>query len=72
VELAGEDVHSTVVSLVYAAGFIGSLSPTIAGVLADSFGLQSTFVFSASVVAVGAAILAMTKLPRRETRQLLP
>ncbi|MPZ48861.1 MAG: MFS transporter [Dehalococcoidia bacterium] len=65
VELAGENVHSTVVSLVYAAGFIGSLSPTIAGILADAYGLQSTFVFSATVVAVGAAILAFTRLPRR-------
>ena len=41
VELAGDDVHSTVTSLVYAASFIGSLSPTIAGVLADAYGLKS-------------------------------
>jgi hypothetical protein len=44
------------------------LSPTIAGILADAFGLKSTFVFSASVVSLGALILAMTRLPSRKVR----
>lgn len=65
VELVDEHVHSTVVSLIYASSFIGSLAPTFAGVLADAHGLKVTFAFSASVVAVGALILALTKLPRR-------
>src|SRR5204863_1858124 len=46
VEVAGEELQSTVVSLIYASSFIGSLSPTIAGILADTYGLKSTFVFS--------------------------
>ncbi|HLG10632.1 MAG TPA: MFS transporter [Dehalococcoidia bacterium] len=62
VELAGDHLHSTVTSLVYAAGFIGSLSPTIAGILADAHGLKVTFFFSAAVVTVAACILAMTNL----------
>jgi MFS family permease len=67
VELAGDHLHSTVTSLVYAAGFIGSLSPTIAGVLADAHGLKVTFFFSASVVLVAACILALTNLKAGRT-----
>jgi FSR family fosmidomycin resistance protein-like MFS transporter len=62
IEMAGDHLHSTVTSLVYAAGFIGSLSPTIAGILADAHGLQVTFYFSATVVAAAACILALTNL----------
>jgi FSR family fosmidomycin resistance protein-like MFS transporter len=64
-ELAGDYMHSTVTSLVYAAGFIGSLSPTIAGILADAHGLKVTFFFSASIVTVAACILALTDLSRK-------
>jgi MFS family permease len=62
VELAGEDVHATVVSLIYASSFVGSLSPTLAGVLADAYGLSVTFVFSAVVVVVAALVFARTPL----------
>lgn len=65
VEQAGHEVHSTVVSLIYASSFIGSLSPALAGVLADAYGLKSTFLFSAVVGAGAAVVLAMTNLPSR-------
>jgi predicted MFS family arabinose efflux permease len=68
VDMAGHEVHATVVSLVYASGFVGSLAPTIAGILSDNYGLPSTFYFSATVAAVAAIILAATKLPQREAR----
>lgn len=68
-EMAGEHLHSTVTSLVYAAGFIGSLSPTIAGVLADAYGLRVTFFFSASIVTVAAVILAFTDLSKGRLRE---
>lgn len=63
VDLAGEEVHATVVSLIYASGFVGSLAPTIAGVLADYYGLQSTFYMSAAVAAIAVLILGLAKLP---------
>jgi predicted MFS family arabinose efflux permease len=65
VEQAGGEVHSTVVSLIYASSFIGSLAPTVAGVLADSYGLQSTFYFSATLGATAFVVLALTRMPRR-------
>ena len=64
IEIVGEEMQSTVVALIYASSFVGSLSPTIAGVLADSFGLKSTFVFSFVVVSLAATVLAFTPLPR--------
>jgi predicted MFS family arabinose efflux permease len=65
VEQAGNEVHSTVVSLIYASSFVGSLAPTVAGILADAYGLQSTFYFSALLGAAAFVILAFTKMPRR-------
>jgi FSR family fosmidomycin resistance protein-like MFS transporter len=65
VEQAGEGLHSTITSLVYASTFVGSLSPTIAGVLADSYGLASTFYFSCALVGAAAVVMALTRLPRR-------
>jgi FSR family fosmidomycin resistance protein-like MFS transporter len=63
VDLAGQQVQATVVSLVYASGFIGSLAPTVAGVMADRYGLQSTFYLSAAAATAAALILAATRLP---------
>lgn len=70
VELAGPEVHSTIVSLIYASTFIGSLAPVLAGVLADRYGLQSTFYLSASLALVAAGIMAAIRLPggTREAR----
>ncbi|MPZ51048.1 MAG: MFS transporter [Dehalococcoidia bacterium] len=65
VEQAGNEVHSTVVSLIYASSFVGSLAPTVAGVLADSYGLKSTFYLSAILAALAVVILAMTNMPKR-------
>lgn len=65
VEQAGEEMQSTVVSLIYGASFVGSLSPTIAGILADTYGLRSTFVFSFAVTLLAAAVVAFAKLPQR-------
>ncbi|HLF72159.1 MAG TPA: MFS transporter [Dehalococcoidia bacterium] len=68
IELAGDRFHSTVTSLVYAAGFIGSLAPTAAGILADAHGLKITFLFSATAVLLAACLLALTRIPRHERR----
>jgi FSR family fosmidomycin resistance protein-like MFS transporter len=65
VEQAGEDTHSTVTSLVYASTFLGSLAPTVAGKLADTYGLRSTFYMSCALVGSAAVVMAVTKLPHR-------
>lgn len=65
-ELVSEEMHSTVVSLVYASSFIGALAPTFAGVLADNYGLESTFLMSAVLVGLAALVLSVTKLPHRD------
>jgi FSR family fosmidomycin resistance protein-like MFS transporter len=62
-ELAGEAMQSTTVSLIYAASFVGALAPTIAGVLEDSYGFASLFLFAAVLVGFSAVVLAATKLP---------
>jgi predicted MFS family arabinose efflux permease len=67
VEQAGHEVHSTVVSLIYASSFVGSLAPTVAGILSDAYGVKSTFYMSAALATTAVVILALTKMPRRTT-----
>ncbi|MCH7785992.1 MAG: MFS transporter [Chloroflexi bacterium] len=62
-DVAGGEVQSTVVSLIYGASFLGTLSPIIAGIIADNFGVPSVFIFGGSVVLLGAVILLALKLP---------
>jgi predicted MFS family arabinose efflux permease len=62
-ELVEQSMQSTIVSLIYASSFVGALSPTLAGVLADAEGLQSTFVLAAGLVVCSAIVLALTRLP---------
>jgi MFS family permease len=62
-ELVEQSMQSTIVSLIYASSFVGALSPTLAGVLADAEGLQSTFILAAGFVVCSAVTLALTKLP---------
>jgi hypothetical protein len=61
-------MQSTIVSLIYASSFVGALSPTLAGVLADTYGLKSTFLLAASLVGTSALILVATKLPAARSR----
>jgi MFS family permease len=66
VDLAGHEVHSTVVALIYASTFIGSMAPVLAGILADEFGNKSTFYFSAAMALMGMLIFAVTRLPHEK------
>jgi FSR family fosmidomycin resistance protein-like MFS transporter len=68
-ELTEASMQSTIVSLIYASSFIGALSPTLAGVLADSYGLKSTFLLAASLVGISAVILVLTNLPKAKGRR---
>ncbi len=63
-DVAGEKVHSTVVSLIYGASFLGTFSPVVAGVIADNFGTRTAFIYGGIIVLVGTLVLAATRLPR--------
>jgi sugar phosphate permease len=65
IELTGEAVSSTATSLIYAASFLGSLAPTVAGVLTDAYGLTSAFYFGATFAALGTITIALTRMPER-------
>lgn len=64
IDVTGGEVQSTVVSLIYGASFLGTLSPVFAGIIADNYGIPSVFLFGGSVVLLGAVILSMLKLPK--------
>jgi MFS family permease len=64
---AGQEVQSTVVSLIYASAFVGAFAPTIAGVLADSYGLDVTFIFGASVVFLSVVSLLVARFPEERS-----
>jgi MFS family permease len=68
ISVAGEEAQSTTVSLIYAASFLGTLSPILAGLLADEWGTRSTFLYAAVLVFAGTAVLATMKLPRAEVK----
>ena len=67
-DIAGGEVQSTVVSLIYGASFLGTLSPVLAGVIADNYGIPSTFLYGGAVVLVSTFILAVLKLPKTVTQ----
>ena len=67
-ELTEQSMQSTIVSLIYAAGFIGALSPTLAGILADAYGLKTTFILASSLVGLSAVTLILTALPKARAR----
>jgi len=67
-ELTEQSMQSTIVSLIYAAGFIGALSPTLAGILADAYGLKTTFILASSLVGLSAVTLMVTALPKARVR----
>ena len=66
IEAAAGAVQSTVVSLIYGASFIGTLSPVIAGLIWDNYGVEATFVYGGALVLLGTLVLAaMLRLPNR-------
>ena len=64
-DVAGGEVQSTVVSLIYGASFLGTASPIVAGIIADRSGdTRNTFLYGAALVLLAAVIMLMLKLPR--------
>lgn len=68
-DVARGNVQSTVVSLIYGAGFLGTFSPWFAGYLVDSFGIHSAFLYGGVVSLLAAALLVVLRLPK-PSRQL--
>ena len=63
-DVAGDEVQSTVVALIYGASFIGTLSPVIAGRIADNYGTENTFLYGGAMILLATLILALTRLPK--------
>ncbi|MDP6512513.1 MAG: MFS transporter [SAR202 cluster bacterium] len=63
-DVAGEEVQSTVVSLIYGASFLGTLSPVFAGLIADNYGTEYTFLYGGAMILLAAIVLALTRLPK--------
>ncbi|MCL0100013.1 MFS transporter [Dehalococcoidia bacterium] len=56
--------QSTVVSLIYGAGFLGTVSPYIAGRISDAYGIPSAFVYSGVVMIIPTIMLAVARFPK--------
>ena len=67
IDAARGHAQSTVVSLIYSAGLIGVFSPYVAGLISDSYGIHSAFVYGGSVLLLPTLLLFMLKLPRPGT-----
>ena len=67
-DIAGGEIQSTVVSLIYGASFLGTVSPIIAGVIADSYGTSSAFLYGGAVTLVATVVLALLRLPKTATQ----
>ena len=63
-DVAGEEVQSTVVSLIYGASFLGTLSPVFAGIIADNYGIEKTFLYGGAMILLSTLVLALTRLPK--------
>ncbi len=62
--------QSTVVSLIYGSGFLGTLSPYVAGLVADEYGIRSAFVYGGVVLVVPTVMLALAKLKRPDVESV--
>ena len=57
-------VQSTVVALIYGAGFLGSFSPFVAGLISDRYGIHSAFIYGGVVLLLPTALLIAVRIPR--------
>ena len=63
-DVARGNAQSTVVSLIYGAGFLGTFSPWFAGYLVDRFGIHSAFLYGGAVSLLAVAMLVFLRLPK--------
>ena len=53
--------QSTVVSLIYGAGFLGTFSPFVAGLISDKYGIHSAFVYGGVTLIFPTVLLALAR-----------
>lgn len=58
--------QSTVVSLIYGAGFLGTFSPFIAGLISDKYGIHSAFVYGGVTLIFPTVLLAVARFGSTE------
>ncbi len=64
IDAADGQVQSTIVSMVYGSGVLGTISPTIAGLISDRYGIQSSFMYAGSLSLIALLLLMALKLPK--------
>ena len=64
IDAARGRMQSTVVALIYGAGFLGTFSPILAGLIVDRFGIHSAFLYGGSISLLAVAALFPLRLPR--------
>ena len=64
IDLVSHEMHSSVVSLIYAAAFAGAIAPLLAGIIADRCGVPSAFLFGGSFPLLAVLVLAAYRLPK--------
>lgn len=63
-DIAGGEVQSTVVSLIYGASFLGTVSPIIAGAIVDNSQNSNAFLYAAGAMLLSTTILISLRLPK--------
>jgi MFS family permease len=62
--------QSTVVSLIYGAGFLGTFSPFVAGLISDKYGIHSAFVYGGVTLIFPTVLLAVARFGDTEVEAL--
>ena len=63
-DVAKGESQSTVVSLIYGAGFFGTIAPFVAGVIVDASQTRNAFLFAGATVLAAVVVFALVKLPK--------
>ncbi len=66
IDSARGQAQSTVVSLIYGASIVGTVSPWVAGIISDQYGVQSSFVYGAGFSLLATVVLLRFVLPNDE------
>ncbi len=66
IEAARGQAQSTVVSFIYGAGILGTISPYVAGLISDRYGIHSAFVYGGCIGALATLVMMKWKLPKRD------
>lgn len=65
-DVAHDTTQSTVTSLIYGAGFVGTISPFVAGIISERYGIHSVFIYGGIVMIAPTVLLAVARFPSQE------